>query len=445
MSAIAIALAGMGHIVSGSDIRERQVLDQLRASGVTIHIGHDRSHVHGADVVTYSTAIPGDLNELDEARRLGIPTVHRAEVLGALCRRATSLGVTGTHGKTTTSSMLMLILAEAGFDPGFVIGGDVTDMGTGARWTNSGWFVVEADESDGTHLRLPLAGTIVTNVDVDHLDNYGTFDAVVEGYRRYLDAVDGPKLVCLDDPVTREMVDGRSVMSYGLDPSAHYRATNLVGVDGMFTFTVERSGDVIASVRLPLRGRHNVVNATGAIALAAEIGIEPSVASAALARFGGVARRFDVRGIDDGVTLVDDYAHLPAEINAVLASARESGDTWRRVVAVFQPNRFNRMAEIWQDYAECFQNADMVVITDIYASGTTPIPGVTGKLVVNAVVEADRQRRVVWMPRRDQLIEFLAQELTDGDVCISMGCGDIATLPDEVLATRESHRARRRS
>lgn len=187
------------------------------------------------------------------------------------------------------------------------------------------------------------------------------------------------------------------------------------------------------------------MNATGALALAVEIGIEPSVASSALARFGGVARRFDVRGIDDGVTLVDDYAHLPAEINAVLASARESGDSWRRVIAVFQPNRFNRMAEIWQDYAECFHHADMVVITDIYASGTTPIPGVTGKLVVNAVVEADRERRVVWMPRRDQLIEFLAQELADGDVCISMGCGDIATLPDEVLATRQVHRARRRS
>jgi UDP-N-acetylmuramate--alanine ligase len=168
------------------------------------------------------------------------------------------------------------------------------------------------------------------------------------------------------------------------------------------------------------------------------------VAAAALARFGGVSRRFDVRAVDEGVTFVDDYAHLPAEIDAALAAARDSGDRWSRVVAVFQPNRFNRMSEIWQDYAECFRRADVVVITDIYASGTTPIPGVTGKLVVNAVSESDRERRVVWLPRRDQLIEYLAGELRAGDVCISMGCGDIATLPDEVLSARQSARARRR-
>jgi UDP-N-acetylmuramate--alanine ligase len=443
MSAIAIALVGMGHVVSGSDIRERQVLDRLRAMGVTVHIGHDRTHVHGADVVTYSTAIPSDLNELDEARSLGIPTVHRAEVLGAICRRCASLGVSGTHGKTTTSSMLMLILAEAGLDPGFVIGGDVTDMGTGARWTGSEWFVVEADESDGTHLRLPLAGTILTNVDVDHLDNYGTFDAVVEGYRRYLDAADGPRVVCVDDPMTRDMLDGRPVIGYGLSEQADYQAVNLIARDGMFLFDVSHRGAVIASVRLPLRGKHNVVNATGALALAVEVGVDPAVAASALARFGGVARRFDVRGEDAGATLVDDYAHLPAEIEAALSAARDSGDRWRRVVAVFQPNRFNRMSEIWMDYADCFKRADLVVITDIYASGTAPIPGVTGKLVVNAVVESDRERRVVWMPRRDALVEFLAGELRDGDVCISMGCGDVATLPDEVLAARRSARARR--
>lgn len=444
MSAIAIALAGMGHLVSGSDIRERQVLDQLRAAGITVHIGHERSHVHGADVVTYSTAIPNDLNELAEARALGIPTVHRAEVLGAICRRANTLGVTGTHGKTTTSSMLMLILAEAGLNPGFVIGGDVTDMGTGARWTGGEWFVVEADESDGTHLRLPVAGTILTNVDVDHLDNYGTFDAVVEGYRRYLDAVDGPVVVCVDDPLTIEMLDGRQVIGYGLSAGADYRAVDLIADEGMFSFRVLRHDEPLVDVRLPLRGRHNVVNATGALAMAVEAGVDANVAAAALARFGGVSRRFDVRAVDEGVTFVDDYAHLPAEIDAALAAARDSGDRWSRVVAVFQPNRFNRMSEIWQDYAECFRRADVVVITDIYASGTTPIPGVTGKLVVNAVSESDRERRVVWLPRRDQLIEYLAGELRAGDVCISMGCGDIATLPDEVLSARQSARARRR-
>lgn len=436
MSAIAIALAGMGHIVSGSDIRERQVLDQLRAAGVTVHIGHDRANVHGADVVTYSTAIPADLNELDESRALGIPTVHRAEVLGAICRRSRSVGITGTHGKTTTSSMLMLIMAEAGFEPGFVIGGDVADMGTGARWAGGEWFVVEADESDGTHLRLPLVGSILTNVDVDHLDNYGTFDAVVEGYRRYLDGIDGPNVVCIDDARTLDMLDGRDVIGFGFSEGATYRAVDLEPEHGAFSFTIRRDGADLARVTLPLRGRHNVLNATGAFAFAVEIGIDPHIAAAALARFGGVARRFDVRAVDNGSTLVDDYAHLPAEIDAVLAAARESGDQWRRVVAVFQPNRFNRMSEIWQDYAECFRNADLVVITEIYSSGTAPIPGVTGKLVVNAIAEADRGRRVVWLPRRDQLVGFLAAELGEGDVCVSMGCGDIATLPDEILAAR---------
>ena len=440
MSAIAIALAEMGHIVSGSDIRDRQVLERLRSSGVTVLIGHHRDNVHGCDVVTYSTAIPSDLNELDEARRLGIPTVHRSEVLGAICRRAQTLAVTGTHGKTTTTSMLMRVLAEAGEDPGFVIGGDVTDLGTGARWTGARWFVVEADESDGTHLRLPVHGTVLTNVDVDHLDNYGTFDAVVEGYARYLSSVDGPRVVCIDDPVVARLAATIDCIGYGLSEAARYRAVAVRPAGPRVSFTVERDGDHLVDVDLPLRGLHNVANATGAIALAVESGIDPAVAAGALSTFGGVARRFDVRGVDGGATFVDDYAHLPAEIAAVLSGVRDSGEEWSRIIAVFQPNRFNRMAEIWRDYAGAFSAADLVVITDIYASGTDPIPGVTGKLVVDAVVEADSRRRVVWLPRRDDLVRFLAEEVGENDICISMGCGDVAALPDEVLDARRSRR-----
>ncbi|MGA1437472.1 MAG: UDP-N-acetylmuramate--L-alanine ligase, partial [Ilumatobacteraceae bacterium] len=433
MSAIAIALAEMGHIVSGSDIRERQILDRLRASGVEIHIGHNRQHVHDADVVTYSTAIPADINELDEARKRGIPTVHRSEVLGALCRQTNAYGVAGTHGKTTTSSMLMLILAAAGREPGFVIGGDVADVGTGARWSDSGSFVVEADESDGTHLRLPLAGTVLTNVDVDHLDNYGTFDAIVEGFERYVDAVDGPVVIGVDCDVARRLCAARDVVTFGVSEGADYRVVDIQPQRSGNTFAVERRGEVIARVDLPLRGLHNVLNATGALALAVELGVAPEVAAGSLGTFGGVARRFDVRGNVDGATLVDDYAHLPAEIEAVLASTRESAADWSRVVAVFQPNRFNRMSEISDQYAMSFRDADVVVITDIYSSGTQPIPGVTGKLVVNAVLEALPQSRVVWMPKRDALVKFLASELRSGDLCLSMGCGDIATLPDEIL------------
>ncbi len=436
MSAIALALAQMGHNVSGVDLRERQVLDRLRAAGVIIHIGHHRSHVVGCDAVTASTAIPHDLNELDEARKLGITTVSRAGMLASICAQAKSVAVAGTHGKTTTTSMLMLILAEAAMRPSFVIGGDVNDMGTGAQWTGGEWFVVEADESDGTHLELPLHGTILTNIDVDHLDHYGSLSEIERSFDRYLGQIAGPKVVCVDNPRAAAVAARHDTVTYGLSSGAAVRAVDVEPDHGSYRFGVERHGEQVASVHLPLRGEHNVANATGAFAMALELGVEPAVAAEALGRFGGVARRFDVRGHDAGATFVDDYAHLPTEIDAVLRAARDSGDGWRRVVAVFQPNRYNRMAEMWQDYADAFQAADLVVLTDIYPSGTQPIPGVTGKLVLNAVLDAHPRTRVVWMPRRDELVAYLARHVGDGDVCVSMGCGDIASLPDEVLAAR---------
>ncbi len=436
MSAIALALAQMGHNVSGVDLRERQVLDRLRAAGVHVHIGHQRSHVVGCDAVTASTAIPQHLNELDEARKLGIPTLSRAGMLASICAQAKSLAVAGTHGKTTTSSMLMLIMAEAGLRPSFVIGGDVRDMGTGAQWTGGDWFVVEADESDGTHLELPLHGTIVTNVDVDHLDLYGTLDGIEAAFDRYLAQIPGPKVVSADDERSRGLADRHGATTFGFADDADVRAVDLEPDRGTYSFTVERAGERLVTIRLPMRGEHNVLNATAALAMALELGIDPSVAARALARFGGVARRFDVRGHDGGATFVDDYAHIPTEIDAALRAARDSGDDWQRIVAVFQPNRYHRMAQMWRDYADCFEVADVVVLTDIYASGTEPIPGVTGKLVVNAVLDAHPTKHVVWMPRRDELVAYLAQHVRAGDVCVSMGCGDIASLPDEVLAAR---------
>ncbi|MCB0967758.1 MAG: UDP-N-acetylmuramate--L-alanine ligase [Ilumatobacter sp.] len=436
MSAIALALAQMGHNVSGVDLRERQVLDRLRAAGVVVHIGHDRNHVVGCDAVTASSAIPRDLNELDEARKLGIPDLTRAGMLASICAQAKSLAVAGTHGKTTSSSMLMLILAEAGLRPSFVIGGDVNDMGTGAQWTGGEWFVVEADESDGTHLELPLYGTIVTNIDVDHLDLYGTIDGVEAAFDQYLAQIPGPKIVSADDERSRRVGARHGATSFGLSEHAEIRAVDLVADHGSFRFRIERDGRPLASIDLPLRGEHNVANATGAFAMAIELGVDPEAAARALAKFGGVARRFDVRGTDGGATFVDDYAHIPTEIDAALRAARDSGDDWQRIVAVFQPNRYHRMAMMWRDYADCFEVADVVVLTDIYASGTTPIPGVTGKLVVNAVLDEHPDKRVVWLPRRDELVDYLARTVRAGDVCISMGCGDIASLPDEVLAAR---------
>jgi UDP-N-acetylmuramate--alanine ligase len=436
MSAIAIVLAEMGHEVSGSDLRERPVLDRLRAGGVTVHVGHDRAVVHGCDAVTASTAVPDRNVELDESRRLGITTLRRAGMLASICAQARSLAVAGTHGKTTTTSMLMMILAEAGLRPSFVIGGDVTDTGTGAQWTGGEWLVVEADESDGTHLELPLHGTILTNVEVDHLDHYGTFAEIERSFDRYLGQITGPKVVAADDPVCRRLAADHGAVTYGTADDADVRAVEVESVRGSFRFGVVRHGEHLGTVELPLRGIHNVRNAVGALAMAMEVGVSFDDAASALARFGGVARRFDVRGVSGGATLVDDYAHLPSEIAAVLAAARVSGDGWRRVVAVFQPNRFNRMAVMWPDYADAFTEADVVVLTDIFASGTEPIPGVTGKLVVNAVLDAHPNTRLVWLPRRQDLVEFVAGELRDGDVCISMGCGDIASFPSEVIAAR---------
>ncbi len=440
MSAIAIALAEMGHTVSGSDIREQASLDRVRAAGVHVSVGHSRELVHGRDAITYSTAIPPANIERAEAVATGVPALHRSGMLAAICAQAKSIGVAGAHGKTSTASMLMLILAHADWHPSFIIGGDVTDMGTGAQWTGGEWLVVEADESDGTHLELPLHATILTNVEADFLDFYGSFDEMVDGFDRYLGQIDGPKVLCLDDPVCARLSERHGTLTYGTTTDADYVACNIRSGSGAVTFDVVHGGRVLGSVALPLRGMHNVRNATAALAMALTIGVPFDTAAAALAKFGGVARRFDVRGIDDGVTFVDDYAHLPAEIAAVLAAARGSGDGWRRVVGVFQPNRFNRMATMSPDYRDAFVDADLTVVTDIYASGTTPIPGITGKLVVNAVLDAHPSSTMVWMPRRDDLVDYLARNLRAGDVCVSMGCGDISTLPDEVQRRRANLR-----
>jgi UDP-N-acetylmuramate--alanine ligase len=438
MSAIAIALAEMGHDVSGSDLREHPVLDRVRAARATVSVGHDRTLVHGVDAVTASTAIPARNIELDEALKTGVTVLRRAGMLASICAQAKSLAVAGTHGKTTTTSILMLILAEAGWRPSFVVGGDITDVGTGAQWTGGEWLVVEADESDGTHLELPLFGTILTNVEVDHLDHYGSFESIIDGFDTYLGQIDGPKVVCFDDPVAQGLAVRHGAVTYGRNDGADVRAVDVRATHGAFVFDVMRHGQRLGTIELPLRGIHNVVNATGAIAMAVEIGVDFAAIRAALAKFGGVARRFDVRGADGGATFVDDYAHLPSEIAAVLAASRQSGDAWTRVIAVFQPNRYNRISEIWRDYGTAFADADIVVLTDIYASGTVPIPGVTGKLIVNAVTEADPTKRVIWLPHRADLVAFVAKEAREGDIVLSMGCGDIATFPSEVLDARRT-------
>jgi UDP-N-acetylmuramate--alanine ligase len=441
MSALALVLAEMGHRVSGSDIKESPVLDRLRAAGVDVYVGHDRTLVVGTDAVTASTAIPVGNVELAAARERGIPTLSRAGMLASICARARSVAVAGTHGKTTTTSMLTMMLTEAGWHPSFVVGGDVNEVGTGAHWSGGEWLVVEADESDGTFLELPLHATIVTNVEVDHLEHFGTFDAIVAAFDRYLAGIAGVRVVCIDDEVAAQLAARHDAVTYGLAPGARYRAVEVTREDGAAAFVLTVDGERRGSVRVPLRGLHNVRNATGALAMADQLGVPFDAAVSALARFGGVARRFEIRARHRGVTLVDDYAHLPTEIAVVIDAARGSGDDWRRVVAVFQPNRFRRMALMSPEYRDAFAGADMAVITEIYPSGDAPIPGVTGRLVVDAVRAAHPDFDVRWIPKRAELIEFLAGELCDGDVCISMGCGDVASLPLEVLALRREREA----
>lgn len=451
MSSIAIVLAQMGHDVSGSDLRESPVLETLRLLGVSVNVGHDANVVVGCDTVTASAAIPSDNIELAAARQNQITVLTRGQMLSDICARKSSIGVAGTHGKTTTSSMLMLMLADADLRPSFIIGGEVADVGTGAQWSTGSILVVEADESDGTYVQLPLTGTILTNVDVDHLDHFGNFDSILAGFDAYLSGISGPKVLCLDDVYCAQLAPRHQVVTYGTGASVQMKATRVVFEHGTSAFDVERRNDdgsgyhTLGRVVVPLRGQHNVLNALGALTMAMILGVPFDSAARTLRRFGGVARRFDHRGVDAGVTFVDDYAHLPAEIGAVLAGSRDASDSWKRIVAVFQPNRYNRMSVLSPAYADAFVSADIAVITDVYSSGTTPIPGVTGKLVVNAILDSHPRAHVVWLPERAQLVNFLATELRSGDLCISMGCGDIANLPEEIITRRLQSRGAHQS
>ena len=445
MSALARALHGAGHVVSGSDIRGGEVIDDLVSAGIEVALGHREALVAGCDAVCASSGVPADNIEMAAARRRGIPALSRADMLAALCACAPTLAVAGTHGKTTTSAMLATMLGGRDGRCGFVVGGDARDLGTNGAWSRSGPFVVEADESDGTHEALPVAMAIVTNVDVDHLDHFGTPDAIAESFLRFARNVSGPTVACLDDPGSRRLVlrlrkEGNRVLAYGTSADADVHVADVVQESDGLTFTVTfargidhpLAGSGMIRVRLRAQGRHYALNATAALAVATLNGADLGGCLEVLAGFGGVGRRFDVLGERNGALLIDDYAHLPTEIAALLASAREGVCAGRRVVAVFQPNRFHRMAAMSDEYRDCFADADVVFVTDIYASGTAQIEGVTGRLVVDAVLAAHRGKDVRWVQGRGDLVRAVADELRPGDACLSFGCGDIETFPREV-------------
>ncbi len=435
MSAIATVLAQMGHRVTGSDLKESRPMARLRLMGVDARVGHDGSNVPDPiDGVIVSSAIPRANPEVQVAEARGIPVLRRADALRAIVLTRRTIAVAGSHGKTTTASMLALVLRAAGWHPSFVIGGDLNEVGTNAALDSGEWLVVEADESDGTFLELAAEAAIVTNVEPDHLDHYGDFPALIGAFDRFLTRLPGVRVACADDPVVRRLTAERDgIVTYGWADDATYRVT---AYEGSRTGSrVELSGGARGVIELPVPGRHNALNAVGAAAVALELGVPFAAVVEALGGFGGVARRFQFRGELDGVTLIDDYAHIPGEIAAMIRAAREGG--WLRILAVFQPHRYTRTARLWRDFGDAFADADAVVLTDVYGAGETPQPGVSGRLILRAVLDAHPALPVTYLPRRADLVEHVPRLARRGDVVLTLGAGDLTTLPDEWLTEAE--------
>jgi UDP-N-acetylmuramate--alanine ligase len=437
MSGIAAVLTRLGHTVSGSDLKSWRGLERLRFLGVDVHVPHDAACLPAElDAVVVSTAIPPTNPEVIAARERGVPVLHRAEALAAIVDTRRTLAISGTHGKTTTSTMTTLILRAAGWHPSFLIGGEPNAVGSNAAYDDGEWLVIEADESDGTFIEIAPEAVILTNVEPDHLDHYGDMAALEAACARYLSSAPGPRVACADDPGAARLAAvvsaaGEPVITYGEAAGADYRIEGYSGDRSGSTFTLLRHGEPLGEIRLPAPGRHNARNAAGAAALATEIGVPFDAVRAALGRFAGVARRFQFHGEIDGVTLVDDYAHLPGEIKATLAAARE-GD-WSRIVAVFQPHRYTRTARLWRDFGDAFTDADVVVLTDVYAAGEPPQPGVSGRLILQAVSEARPAGRLYYLPKRSDVLARVPELTRPGDLVITLGAGDVTSLPDEWL------------
>ena len=436
MSAIASALVGMGHSVSGSDIVESAVLVRLRSEGVVVSLGHNPDNI-GVDVefLAVSTAISEDNLEIVAARTRSLPVVRRTELLPALAAERRTIAVSGTHGKTTTSSMLALILLGAGLEPSFLIGGEISQLGTNAKWSDSEWFVLEADESDGSGFSIDHEALIVTNIEADHLEFHGSFENLYRAFERFVASTTGPVVLCADDPNTAQIARGMNAITYGLSNEATVRIVGLEGSRSGVDFKIVVGGDELGRVHVPVPGTHNALNACAAIALALQLGVSFDHCVAALAAFGGVGRRFEPKGEASGVVFVDDYAHLPTEIAAAISAGRD-GD-WGRLVVVFQPHRYSRTQTLWKDYADAFVDADLLVLTDIYAAGEAPRAGVTGQLIVDAVVAAHPEQVVMYAAERESLAKVLASELRTGDLCLTLGAGDITVLADEILPLLE--------
>jgi UDP-N-acetylmuramate--alanine ligase len=440
MSGIAELLTNLGYRVSGSDVRPSAVTDRLATLGVGVAIGHDAANVRGADVVVTSSAIGSANPEVAAARAAHVPVIPRAEMLAELMRLRVGIAVAGTHGKTTTTSMVALMLERAGLDPTAVIGGRLSAFGSNARLGRGQYMVAEADESDRSFLKLSPTFAIVTNIDREHMDTYGSFDRLVDAFRDFADRVPfyGAVVACADDPPLRALLPTltRRTITYGFD-----RTADVCGIDPASDGTLSRcrvryavpgAADARGEGEIQLRvpGRHNLLNALAAVAMGLELGVPFARIHDALAEFKGAERRFQVRGQAAGVTLIDDYGHHPTEIAAVLQAAREGHPT--RVVAVFQPHRYTRTLDLLDAFGPAFAQADIVILTDIYAAGESAIPGVTVDRLAAAMQPSTGALQVV--SDLERLPEAVAAVARPGDLVITLGAGSISASGERILA-----------
>jgi len=440
MSAIAEIMLRIGYEVQGSDVRAGANTERLEKLGAKVFIGHAAEHVEGASALVFTSAVKADNPELAAARERRIPLVRRAEMLAELMRQQHSVAVGGTHGKTTTTSMVAAILDAADFDPTVVNGGIINAYGANAKVGAGDWIVVEADESDGTFLRLRPTVAVVTNIDPEHLDHYGDFEAVKRAFQSFVESIPfyGFAAVCVDDPDVQEMaakVENRRLITYGTHPQAQIRATNLgFGAEGStFDVAISGAGDAapttMAGMRLPMAGQHNVLNALAAIAVGRELGASEAAIRKGLAEFGGVRRRFTFTGEARGVKVVDDYGHHPVEIEAVLKAARAV--TNGRVIAVVQPHRYSRTQHLWDEFRQSFNQADILIVTDIYAAGEAPIEHVNGEALAMAISSAGH-KNVVFASNMQMGIEFLLSEAKPGDAVLAIGAGSVGRALDQL-------------
>jgi UDP-N-acetylmuramate--alanine ligase len=446
MSGIAEVMLNLGYSVQGSDQADSANVKRLRDKGVGIAIGHAAANIGAAKVVVVSSAVKADNPELVAARAQRLPVVRRAEMLAELMRLKSCVAIAGTHGKTTTTSMVATLLDAGGFDPTVINGGIINAYGTNARLGAGEWMVVEADESDGTFVKLPADVAIVTNIDAEHLDYFKSFEAVEQAFHAFVENVPfyGFSVLCSDHPVVQKLIgriEDRRIITYGENPQADVQLVDVSHAGGTSLFTVtlrERAGDAAREIRniaLPMPGHHNALNATAAIAVAHELGVADEVIKTALANFAGVRRRFTRTGMWNGVTIIDDYGHHPVEIAAVLRAARES--TKDQVIAVVQPHRYSRLATLFEEFCTCFNDADAVIVAHVYPAGEAPIEGVDRDSLVQGL-RTHGHRNVVALDGPEKLAPLVAGMAQPGDYVVCLGAGSITqwayALPAELAA-----------